>query len=61
MDHVRHLAGALEETLAELAAFVVTVPVIAFCQCQALRGFKAEAVNFGEREEQRPPDAGHPG
>src|SRR5690606_12041021 len=37
----------------ELAALVVAVPVIAFRQRQALGRFKAEAMDFGEREEQR--------
>ena len=42
----------LKKRFGEVAALVVAIPVIAFRQHQALRGFKPEAVDFGERQQQ---------
>src|SRR5829696_7980325 len=53
LDHVRHAAGALLEALGEGAGLVVEIPVVAFRQHEPLRRLQSEAVDLGQREEQR--------
>ena len=42
----------LKKRLARSRALVVAIPVIGFGQHQALRGFKAEAVHFSQRQQE---------
>jgi len=52
LHHVRHAAGPLHVFLGEGARFIVAVPIEALGQGQALRRLQAEAVHFGQSEEQ---------
>src|SRR6202011_4296134 len=44
--------SSLEKAIRELAALVVTIPVVTLGQHKALGGFKTEAVDFGQRQQQ---------
>ena len=52
VDHIGHAARAIKETLAEGAAFIITIPIKPLGQRQALGGLRPEAMHFGQGKQQ---------